>query len=635
MAIPFLNNINLSDNQLLNAKLQVTSTAPTAAAGQIYFNSTDNVARYHNGTAWVDIPRKISVGGTALAYSQAIDLVAGTNVGIAESSGTITISSTDQFQGTVTSVSASTAGDALDVTVTNGTTTPNLAFTWGGDATKYVNGLGNLVTFPTIPGTYSFNVSDGSNSEAVASGDTVTWSGTGTTTVTYAAGSNTFTVNSADQYTGTVESVGLSMPAAFAVANSPVTTSGTLAVTGAGATTEYIDGTGALQTFPTTDNYSYWVLSDGTTTTNITSTGVATFQGTANEVEVDEASGIVTIGLPDNVTIGGNLTVTTALDMTAGKINNLATGTASTDAVNLGQVQGLIAGTGQFQGGYDATNDPGSPVISGSSNIALNTGDFYVVTVDGDITFSDQTISVEVGDLIFANTDITVNSNPASTVYTFVIQDQNIAGEGANDAATEKGVAGFNSAHFSVTANGFVSADIYSGGSALGIVPSGGVATTFLRGDGTWVTPTNTAPNDATITLTAGTNLTGGGDFTTDQSANEIITFNLATADASNIGASNVAAGTGISVAYSSGTATVTNTETNSDNTFVGQVGGTATPSPIVHNLGTKDVIVQLYDKVTFETVYADVERNDDDEVTITFAATPTNTIRVLVQKIG
>ena len=68
---------------------------------------------------------------------------------------------------------------------------------------------------------------------------------------------------------------------------------------------------------------------------------------------------------------------------------------------------------------------------------------------------------------------------------------------------------------------------------------------------------------------------------------------------------------------------------------FVGQVSGTATPAPIVHNLGTKDVIVQLYDKVTFETVYADVERNDDDEVTITFAAIPTNSVRVLVQKIG
>jgi len=45
-----------------------------------------------------------------------------------------------------------------------------------------------------------------------------------------------------------VTSVGLSMPAAFNVSNSPITSTGTLAVTGAGNTSQYIDGTGALQT---------------------------------------------------------------------------------------------------------------------------------------------------------------------------------------------------------------------------------------------------------------------------------------------------------------------------------------------------------------------------------------------------
>ena len=38
----------------------------------------------------------------------------------------------------------------------------------------------------------------------------------------------------------------------------------------------------------------------------------------------------------------------------------------------------------------------------------------------------------------------------------------------------------------------------------------------------------NAAANNATITLTAGTGLNGGGDFTTDQSANETITVDLA-----------------------------------------------------------------------------------------------------------
>ncbi|NBP03274.1 MAG: hypothetical protein EBU90_24955, partial [Proteobacteria bacterium] len=50
--------------------------------------------------------------------------------------------------------------------------------------------------------------------------------------------------------TGTVTSVGLTMPSAFTVTGSPITTSGVFTVTGAGTSSQYIDGTGALQTFP-------------------------------------------------------------------------------------------------------------------------------------------------------------------------------------------------------------------------------------------------------------------------------------------------------------------------------------------------------------------------------------------------
>ena len=51
---------------------------------------------------------------------------------------------------------------------------------------------------------------------------------------------------------GTVTSVGLTMPSAFTVAGSPVTTAGTLAVTGAGLATQYVRGDGQLANFPTT-----------------------------------------------------------------------------------------------------------------------------------------------------------------------------------------------------------------------------------------------------------------------------------------------------------------------------------------------------------------------------------------------
>ena len=47
-----------------------------------------------------------------------------------------------------------------------------------------------------------------------------------------------------------ITSVGLTMPSAFAVANSPLTSSGTIAVTGAGTAAQYVRGDGQLATFP-------------------------------------------------------------------------------------------------------------------------------------------------------------------------------------------------------------------------------------------------------------------------------------------------------------------------------------------------------------------------------------------------
>jgi len=51
---------------------------------------------------------------------------------------------------------------------------------------------------------------------------------------------------------GTVTSVALTVPSAFNVTGSPITTAGTLAITGAGLATQYVRGDGQLANFPTT-----------------------------------------------------------------------------------------------------------------------------------------------------------------------------------------------------------------------------------------------------------------------------------------------------------------------------------------------------------------------------------------------
>jgi hypothetical protein len=59
-------------------------------------------------------------------------------------------------------------------------------------------------------------------------------------------------VDSTAYGTGSVTSVALTMPSAFSVANSPITTAGTLAVTGAGTVGQYVRGDGSLADFPAT-----------------------------------------------------------------------------------------------------------------------------------------------------------------------------------------------------------------------------------------------------------------------------------------------------------------------------------------------------------------------------------------------
>ena len=118
MAIEFLNHINLNDSQLQNAKLHVTSSAPTAAAGQIYVDSgDDNKLKYHNGTEFLtlgtatgditSVTFTTDSGGGATATDSsgdaAFSLLGGNGIGITNSGATIT-AAIDAAQTTITSV---------------------------------------------------------------------------------------------------------------------------------------------------------------------------------------------------------------------------------------------------------------------------------------------------------------------------------------------------------------------------------------------------------------------------------------------------------------------------------------------------------------------------------------------------
>lgn len=69
------------------------------------------------------------------------------------------------------------------------------------------------------------------------------------------------------------------------------------------------------------------------------------------------------------------------------------------------------------------------------------------------------------------------------------------------------------------------------------------------------------------------------------------------------------------------------------DRRFKTSIGdGSNTAYTVTHGLGTLDVVVQLYDVSSGDTVYADVVRSSTTEVEITFGSAPaTNDVRVLV----
>src|SRR5210317_392250 len=66
MAIKYLNNVDLTKNELQNAVIQVLATAPgSPVEGQVYYDSTDDVIKFYNGTAW------LSTGGDLTAITTA------------------------------------------------------------------------------------------------------------------------------------------------------------------------------------------------------------------------------------------------------------------------------------------------------------------------------------------------------------------------------------------------------------------------------------------------------------------------------------------------------------------------------------------------------------------------------------
>ena len=203
MAVVFLNNLDLNGNQLLNARLQNLASDPGSAdAGDIIYNTTSNVFKYYNGSAWVDPATGSYTSWTVQGDSGSnqtvtdgttIDWAGGTGITTATTNNTLTINlseATSTVRGGIELFSDT------DQSVAANTVSTTAGRTYGIQLNSSGQGVVNVPwTDQSGSVEFTFAASNGSASVATA-GDTVTFAeGTGITTTSN--GSGTITIANA------------------------------------------------------------------------------------------------------------------------------------------------------------------------------------------------------------------------------------------------------------------------------------------------------------------------------------------------------------------------------------------------------------------------------------------------------
>lgn len=329
---------------------------------------------------------------------------------------------------------------------------------------------------------------------------------------------------------------------------------------------------------------------DDTSRTDTTSTDAPTYGGTFDAVTsvTTNAQGHVTAIDVSTVTIpaSDNTNTTYGLEIGAdggnGATIELIPSSGTTQVVTIDGVQNQTKITEDL--GFDGT---------------IYVGLADDVTIDGLTVNNDVSIG---GNLTVAGTTTTLNE----TVQ--IVENNTIAFEGTTADAFEVKLTAENATVSDKTAT------LQN--------KTGTIALTSDIGDGT-------------ITIAAGNALTGGGNFDTNDAGNSTITINHA--DTSSQGSVNNSGRTYIQditldayghiTGIASATETVVNTNTQlataSALIDVSAMAGNSTAS-FTHSLGSKNLIVQLYDTNSGQIVAAEVDHTSINAISVIFANTGT-----------
>jgi len=320
MARKYAVSLDLNKNELLNARIQNLGSAPSnPVAGQIYYNNVSNVLYFYNGTDWIP----------ASGSTEVIQDVIGASV----LGGTALTATYDDAAGTTTIKLNNTAVTAGSY----GSTTKIPTFTVDAQGRLTAAGEQDVATNLSIAGDTGTDTVDLLTDTLTVSG------GEG---IDVAVTNNTITV-SAEDATYTNKGVASFSSTDFTVTGGAVSLNKDPVITLSGDVSGSATMTNLGDVTITTTIQPNSVALGTDTTGNY----VATIVGTANEIEVTGSgseTSAVTIGLPNDVEIAGNLQVggnlnvvgtvnavnTTQINIQDNKVklNSNATGTPVADA---------------------------------------------------------------------------------------------------------------------------------------------------------------------------------------------------------------------------------------------------------------------------------------------------------------